>query len=207
MDAHAAAVDQLAGRTVGDSMSDLQTMIDELDSLNRWVSTHRLSRWEMCEVLRETTYPAWRGVVLEIGCHVGDSLAIWRECHRPSLLVGVQDTDELTVERSHALSVVRVVGRSQDAETHRRVLAALNGRVVDFLYIDGDHTYDAVRADWRLYSPLVRRGGVAVLHDAVLQGNDTVDVYRFWPEISARYRTKLIHDPTVPSTGAGVVFL
>ena len=38
---------------------------------------------------------------------------------------------------------------------------------IDFLFIDGDHTYQAVMTDWLLYSPLVKRGGIIAFHDSL----------------------------------------
>ena len=37
---------------------------------------------------------------------------------------------------------------------------------VDLVFIDGDHGYDVVRADWEGWSPLVADGGVVALHDS-----------------------------------------
>jgi len=37
----------------------------------------------------------------------------------------------------------------------------------DFLFIDGDHTYEGVEGDFEMYSPLVRRGGIIAFHDIV----------------------------------------
>jgi hypothetical protein len=37
---------------------------------------------------------------------------------------------------------------------------------VDFVFIDGDHSPEACRADWQLFSRWVQPGGVVVLHDA-----------------------------------------
>jgi len=37
---------------------------------------------------------------------------------------------------------------------------------VDLVFIDGDHGYDAIRADWEGWSPLVATGGVVALHDS-----------------------------------------
>lgn len=193
MERDAASVDQLGRQSV--------------TALESWVSRHRLSRWEMCEVLRELKQIEPVRTVLEIGCHVGDSLRIWREALDPDLMIGIQDTRELTEQTAFEINVVAIRGKSQEHRTYERVLQTLGSAEIDFLYIDGDHTLRAVQQDWALYAPLVRRGGIAVLHDAVIRGNDTVDVYKFWPEIAAKYPTKLIHDPTVPSTGAGVVFL
>jgi predicted O-methyltransferase YrrM len=37
---------------------------------------------------------------------------------------------------------------------------------VDLVFIDGDHEYGAVRADWEGWSPLVASGGLIALHDS-----------------------------------------
>lgn len=36
----------------------------------------------------------------------------------------------------------------------------------DMVFIDGDHTYDVARADWREWSELIAPGGVIALHDS-----------------------------------------
>jgi hypothetical protein len=38
---------------------------------------------------------------------------------------------------------------------------------IDFLFIDGDHSYDAVRRDWKNWSPHVTPNGYAAFHDAL----------------------------------------
>ncbi|MEN9636182.1 MAG: hypothetical protein RL077_4586 [Verrucomicrobiota bacterium] len=43
-------------------------------------------------------------------------------------------------------------------------LAAKRG-AIDFIFIDGDHSYDACRADIRAWTPLVKAGGVIAFHD------------------------------------------
>lgn len=35
----------------------------------------------------------------------------------------------------------------------------------DVLFIDGDHSYNGVKQDWEMYSPLVRRRGIIAFHD------------------------------------------
>jgi predicted O-methyltransferase YrrM len=54
------------------------------------------------------------------------------------------------------------IERSQDAG--RRWTEAL-----DFVFIDGDHSADACREDWELFSACVAPGGVVVLHDARME--------------------------------------
>src|SRR5581483_3172128 len=43
--------------------------------------------------------------------------------------------------------------------TVERVRRLIGGRPVDFLFVDGDHSYDGVWSDVQLYGPLVRTGG------------------------------------------------
>lgn len=44
--------------------------------------------------------------------------------------------------------------------------AALTHGPVDFLFIDGDHSEQALLADWRAWSDLVEPGGIVAIHDS-----------------------------------------
>ena len=37
---------------------------------------------------------------------------------------------------------------------------------IDFMFIDGDHSYEGIKTDWTLWSPLVKTGGIVALHDS-----------------------------------------
>ena len=58
---------------------------------------------------------------------------------------------------------------------------------VDLLHIDGNHAYEAVRADYEKWSPLVTEGGWIAFHDSQWR-----DVGRFIREIAGDWR-----DPSV----------
>lgn len=47
-----------------------------------------------------------------------------------------------------------------------RTLAHVVGGKLEFVFIDGDHTDDGLRADWEGWSGLVVPGGVVALHDS-----------------------------------------
>lgn len=51
--------------------------------------------------------------------------------------------------------------------THRGLSADMKSRVgaIDLLFIDGDHSYDAVKADLINYGVKIKPGGVLVVHD------------------------------------------
>jgi predicted O-methyltransferase YrrM len=44
--------------------------------------------------------------------------------------------------------------------------AAAHCSNIDFLFIDGEHSYDGLRGDWEAWSGLVTRGGIVALHDS-----------------------------------------
>lgn len=55
----------------------------------------------------------------------------------------------------------------------------------DFLFIDGDHSYEGVKADYERYAPLVRAGGLIAFHDICKhEPASGCEVERFWKEVS-----------------------
>jgi len=82
---------------------------------------------------------------------------------------------------------------SHDPETLETIKEILNGRKVDFLFIDGDHSYEGVKADFKMYSPLVNNGGLIAFHDIVPGPEENVGgVPRFWEGIKKKYKYREI---------------
>jgi predicted O-methyltransferase YrrM len=54
-----------------------------------------------------------------------------------------------------------IQGDSHDKETLKKV----SDRKYDLLFIDGDHSFEGVKKDFEMYSPLVRKGGLVAFHD------------------------------------------
>jgi len=81
---------------------------------------------------------------------------------------------------------------SHQNETLEEVKKILNGNQLDFIFIDGDHSYEGVKKDFEMYSPLVRKGGIIAFHDIV--NNDTsrldIEVPKFFNEIKDNYLYK-----------------
>lgn len=108
--------------------------------------------------------------------------------------------------------VVGVEGDSHDPATRDRVSDVLGGEPLDVLFIDGDHSYDGVRADFDLYAPLVRPGGIVALHDVNPDADASYavsgDVPRFWAELKRTHRTEeLIASSVADGYGIGVVYV
>ncbi|HKQ99113.1 MAG TPA: class I SAM-dependent methyltransferase, partial [Pyrinomonadaceae bacterium] len=53
--------------------------------------------------------------------------------------------------------------------------AADAGEPVDFIFIDGDHSYDGLRGDWEAWSGLVAPGGIVALHDSCSSATRQID--------------------------------
>lgn len=85
--------------------------------------------------------------------------------------------------------LVLVQGESAAPATRLAVERALGGEPADFLFIDGDHSYESVTGDYAAYAPLVRAGGLIAFHDiaanSLIGAAHAEGVERFWAEIVA----------------------
>lgn len=99
-------------------------------------------------------------------------------------------------------------GDSHQPEMLARLKSVLPGDgKVDFLFIDGDHTYDGVKADFEMYSGLVRPGGLIVFHD-ICKHPEALNCHvdRFWQELkNERHAREFVHDSNQGTCGIGVI--
>ena len=115
--------------------------------------------------------------VLEIGSYTGGSTAFFCTLATERVVsidlpdaVGCGPTMLQSYQRNHALATRfphfrGIIGDSHDSETFVSVKSALDGRPVDLLFIDGDHSELGVTSDCAMYGALVRPGGVIAFHD------------------------------------------
>ena len=98
---------------------------------------------------------------------------------------------------------------SHSAKTMSQVLGFLGVRKVDFLFIDGDHSYEGVKKDFEMYSPLVAEGGIVAFHDIVPGRPEVVgEVPRFWSEIKGRFKSQeFVQCVNQGDSGIGVLSL
>jgi len=97
------------------------------------------------------------------------------------------------------------------ADSHRpesleNVRAALGGKA-DFLFIDGDHTYEGVKKDFEMYRTLVKEGGTIALHDIVPHPRETgCNVFDFWKELRESHdHREFVENWKQKSCGIGLV--
>ena len=118
------------------------------------------------------------------------------------------------IEPSHRLTFI--AGDSHDPKTVDRFRESLGGDMLDLLFIDGDHSYEGVKADFDRYSPFVRGGGIIGIHDIVPDAfqrfgratpSDTGGVFSFWNELKANgldWR-EFVSDPDQDGFGIGAI--
>lgn len=157
--------------------------------------------------------------VLEIGTSMGGTLYLWTRLAQPDATIVSVDLPggkfgggysplRTPIYRRFArarqkLHLMR--GNSHEAATLEKVKRLFGDKPIDFLFIDGDHTFEGVKRDWEMYSPLVREGGLIVFHDVAGNYDDT-QVKRFWDTVKDdfQYREYMVHPRG--HYGIGVLF-
>ncbi|HBH99985.1 MAG TPA: class I SAM-dependent methyltransferase [Saprospiraceae bacterium] len=91
--------------------------------------------------------------------------------------------------------------------TEKRLKEVLNGRTIDYLFIDGDHTYEGAKHDYYLYSKYLSKGGLIGMHDIVIHPNSKCDVYKLWVELKNIHKHKeYVNNWDQGCYGVGVLF-
>ena len=158
--------------------------------------------------------------VCEIGTeHGGTTLLLARALPTVETLIGVdlhiKHAPQLRAFTRAGQSLHLVRGSSYAPKTVARVEALLKGEQLDVLFIDGDHSYDGVKADFLGYRHLVREGGLILFHDIVPDhkarygqetGAWTGGVPLLWERLRALYpHQEFIRDAEQDGLGIGLL--
>jgi len=131
--------------------------------------------------------------ILEIGVNHGGCLVFWDHLAGPNgLTVGMDDggcIDTQIFSMFHPkhckyvpVSELHIVqGNSHRPESFQLVTEIFDG-ALDFLFIDGDHTYEGTLMDYHMYGPLVRPGGIIAVDD-INMGDERVA--RAWNDMTS----------------------
>ncbi len=109
--------------------------------------------------------------ILEIGVYSGGSFALWcaiasgKKIGIDSGSIAGPIHERIGDFQARFTDVSIIKGDSHDDIVRQRVIDILEGEKLDFLFIDGDHTLEGVRADYEMYAPLVHNGGWIAFHD------------------------------------------
>lgn len=107
----------------------------------------------------------------------------------------------------HKQKMHLIRGDSHAPTTFNIVKKILGGHQLDFLFIDGDHTYNGVKKDFEMYNRLVGKGGIIAFHDVCPQLPQTrCEVNKFWCEIKDEYEySEIVKDWKQGGYGIGVI--
>jgi len=140
----------------------------------------------------------------EIGTSSGGTLyMLTRVAHESATIVSIDISIPMHTGRARAKlarrgqSLRSLEGDSHDSAMVERLRRELAGGPLDFLLIDGDHSYAGVKSDFELYAPLVRPGGLIALHDICSDAGEpggpiSGDVPKFWAELREVHETEEI---------------
>ncbi len=171
----------------------------------------------LCRIVQELNPKT----IVEIGTASGGTLFLFAHIANPERIVSIDLPQGpfgggypswkipllKSLGKKHVVQLIRA--DSHQEETLAKLRSFLGSGEVDFLFIDGDHTYRGVKLDFDMYSPLVRKGGVVALHDIVAHDANTgCEVGAFWSEIKQSHRhLEIIEDQNQRWAGIGVLCL
>jgi len=149
--------------------------------------------------LAKFVYELQPKVVVEIGTKFGGTFKIWNEVTNAKTISidfvngihGGVTRDDVNNRNEYFINLYGsrcnfIEGDSHQDLTYDLLVNVLKGQKIDFLFIDGDHTYEGVKQDYEMYKELVSDNGYIAFHDI----NDTqrhrdrnVYVGKLWNEL------------------------
>jgi predicted O-methyltransferase YrrM len=156
-------------------------------------------------------------VIGEIGSDMGGTLYLWSRILPPDGFAVSIDLPRFYRKALNRFFTsfflpgqdIRFVRADSHSLRCREIVRNILGhREFDFLFIDGDHSYEGVKQDFLYFSPFVRPGGLIVFHD-ICRHNlpETVcGVDRFWAEIKNTYSYReIIENSNQGGGGIGIL--
>lgn len=149
--------------------------------------------------------------VLEIGTSAGGSAWAFGQLPSVQTIVTVDSCPQAEAYSQIAALAPKASMIKAEAEylgCAEAVREHLAGNMADLLFIDGGSDVDTVKADWRIYGPMVRPGGLAVLanvelpYDRPSSGQSLV-----WAKIRTAWPSLKISAAPGQWAGYGVIFL
>lgn len=111
-------------------------------------------------------------VACEIGTeHGGTNLLISQSLKKLQTMIAmdlfIRHKSHLMVFKCREMNLHFIDGSSHKGTTALRLNKYLDGKKIDILFIDGDHSYEGVKQDFAMYRTFVREGGLTFFHDIV----------------------------------------
>lgn len=154
-------------------------------------------------------------VILEIGTAHNASLACWAACTEANLVIGI---DPLTLPKTSAQQAsfdnlvttynLKIIPfRSNQPEAHEKLEELLNGKKIDFMFIDAEHDYGNALDDFKNYLPYMNEKSLIGFNDIYYSDvlfKAGTGVWKLWDELKNKYSYDEIHYHS--SMGNGFIY-
>jgi predicted O-methyltransferase YrrM len=141
--------------------------------------------------------------IVELGVHYGDSyFTFCQACEELELEAQLYGIDHWQGDEQAGLygeEVYEIVSSySEEFYPERSTLLRMDFKEalqkfevqsIDLLHIDGSHEYETVKMDFESWLPKLKKGGVILVHDILVERED-FGVKKFWEEIVQAYSTE-----------------
>jgi predicted O-methyltransferase YrrM len=174
-----------------------------------WAQTHHHELWDLIKEVSAIGPER----ILEIGTNHGGTAIFWDQllgsCDKKLITIDqpegfIRHTSSLFDSRYSTYKPLSDFTALQGDSHSRKMwkeVCSLFGKsffsrtCVDFLYIDGDHSYEGAKLDYKMYGPLVRPGGIIAIDDVVI----IPEMAQMWKELDGN--KKIL---PVPNEGHGI---
>lgn len=121
---------------------------------------------------------------------------------------GYTEREAKFFQRFSEEEIICIRDDSHKKRTLDKLEEKLAGDKIDFLFIDGDHTYEGVKQDWEMYRDLVAKDGIIGFHDITWYYREDCEVWKLWDEIKSEYNVKeIVKEDADRTYGIGLVFM
>jgi len=133
--------------------------------------------------------------ILEIGTDKGGTLYLWcKAASEDATIVSI----DLSSRRRYSPQRRKLYAKfkksasqklhflpfsSHDQTTVDKAMSLFDEKKIDYLFIDGDHTYEGVKSDYYMFNHMVKKGGLIAFHDIKTVRQDC-GVRELWEEVT-----------------------
>lgn len=195
-----------------DGLNELLNYLEKFNyfGIKLWPGQNRFEILSLLRMLRKRNLKT----ILEIGTAGGGTLFLFsRIASHDATLISIDNNyswrksfiKSFATKRQNILLVDM---NSHQKQTRNKIKHILKDKKLDFLFIDGDHSYNGVKDDFSMYAGFVKHGGIIAFHDILLA--DTVG--KFYQEIKNKFKHIEIIDREVKNDreikkGIGVLYV
>ena len=155
-------------------------------------------------------------IIMELGTAHGASLAAWAEIAKPELTISLDPEDiPRTLEQKASFENLcktykfeRIPFYDRNENAQRLLEVILNGRKIDFMFIDGAHEFESVLFDFYTYKKFMAPNGVVGFHDIIYNevlADAGSTVSWFWDRLITRYHYDIFYEHS--TMGIGFIYL